>query len=413
VKRAAAGGWIVYQSGGGVVPVAADQVSSIELTPPANLSTAQAMERLDGLRSWCAGTHEPAAAIRRYDSFIAQIKEPTALAAAKADLSVWQDRQQCRMVKVGQRWFDPKTDHDALVTETTAQADAARQLLKQGQSTQADPLLSEAVAADPHNATALYLLALVRLDQDDLPGARKSLDALMPLAMDHAPTLNNLAVVQWRQNQWMAALSSYQAALAAAPVELRIVDNVGAALAAFPSYFRSTPIYTQVMQDYQRQQQLLAQRMAGVGLVRYGSAWIPLAQRQQIEAQQKLARQQLNQLAAAFDAAAKTAEDIDRDILQAESQLRSLQLTALVQYNPYGLAPQPLPLAMPAPLAYTNLQQDLQLQQQRRNQQAGLMATMRQTAIDLQKQLAPPPNDLTQVLFGVEATPFIPEPAGG
>lgn len=411
VKRSASGGWLVYESNGAILPVAAEQVYSIEITPPANLTAAQANQRLEGLRRWVAGTHEPAAAIRRYNWFIEQIKEPGAVAAAKADLAVWQDRERRHMVKIDGRWFDPHADRAALADAATAQADRARQLLKQGDTASAEPLLVEATQSDPRNGTALYLLALLRINQDDLPAARAALNALLPLAPDHAPTLNNLAVVQWKQNQCLAALSSYQEALAAAPVNRLIVDNVGAALAAMPGVFRTTAVYQQVQQDYQQQQAQLAQRMGQAGLVRYGSAWIPLAQFQQIQTQQKQAHEQLNRLAVAFDAAAKTAEEIDRDILQTQSELHRLQAAAYLQYNPYGLAALPLPIGAPAPVVYTNLQQDLQLQRQRRIQQSTLMVTMRQTAIDLQKQLSPPPSDLTQRVVGLEGTPLIAEAA--
>lgn len=413
LRRNGTGGWIVYTPGGGVVPVPAEAVLSVELAPSSALTPQQLDDRLQGLRQW-ADTRtlnndwQLEAVIIRYQQFIVHLPPSPTRTAAQQDLKTWQERYRRRMVRIGQRWFDPATEAAAISDAASAQAEQARQLIKQRDLDAATPLLVQAVGADPANVASLYLLALVRFEQNDVDASRSALNALLPLEQNHAPSLNNLAVVQWRQNQFMAALSSYETAMKAEPGNQFILDNVAAALATLPQYLRTTAAYSEVRGEFDRQFAQLSARLEQVGLRRYGSQWIPAAQMEQIEQRMASARKQLDQLAAAFDASVKRAQQLDQNIFQMQAELSRMQMSVAIQFSPYGLAPVPIPAGAPVPALYANLQQDMQLAQQRRQQEASNMQFLRQQAIALQKQIAPPPMDWVQRMAGPAGTPMQP-----
>src|SRR6185295_5504729 len=97
-----------------------------------------------------------------------------------------------------------------------------------------DPLLTEAMENDPQCAPALYLRGVLQFQQNQLPAARKSFETVNTVIKDHAPTLNNLAVILSRQNAVMPSLNHYDQAITAAPVNKFILDNVAEALAMVP-----------------------------------------------------------------------------------------------------------------------------------------------------------------------------------
>src|SRR5205085_2309464 len=101
----------------------------------------------------------------------------------------------------------------------------ARQLIKDGKMKDAASLLDKAIADNPQNAAAFYLRGVMFYRQEQLVPARKAFDAVAALLPDHAPTLNNLGVVEWRQNAAVGALNQYDKAMVAAPASRVILDN--------------------------------------------------------------------------------------------------------------------------------------------------------------------------------------------
>ncbi len=177
------------------------------------------------------------------------------------------------MIKIGKRWILP-ADRATLMDEAAALADRARQLMKEGRTKEAEPLLTTALEDDPQNASALYLVALLRYQQQQFLAARKALDSVSFLVPNHAPTLNNLAVVQWRQRQYVPALVSYDGAMLARPGNKTILDNVAMALASLPVGARNSPVTLRVTRRFEEQDKVLAEQMAISGLHRHGTEWI-------------------------------------------------------------------------------------------------------------------------------------------
>ena len=121
------------------------------------------------------------------------------------------------MVKVGSRWVTVE-ERDALRKNSTAMAGQIRGLLLQGRMKDADTLLQEATENDPTNVSVAFERGYVFYKQEQLAPARKAFELVAAGTKDHGPTLNNLAVIQWRQNQQIAGdeqLSAGDAGVAA------------------------------------------------------------------------------------------------------------------------------------------------------------------------------------------------------
>ena len=223
------------------------------------------------------------------------------------------------------------------------------------------------------------------------------------LVPNHAPTLNNLAVVQWRQHQFLAALSSYDAALAAAPESIAVMHNISVALADMPEPFQSTPIYQQLADHYQLRDQALVASMGQQGLRRFGDKWLPTAQVEQLEAHRQNVQKQLDEVSDSFDAVRQKIEELDRRRANLEEdRLRVIGPGPTpfdLSYTGQGVLSSPLSSDLAEDERQDRLQRTLLVQKL-----DGLTARAKQ----LQAEVAVPHEAREQRLIGVEGTPFVP-----
>ena len=98
-------------------------------------------------------------------------------------------------------------------TKSTDTAMALHDTIKSGRLKEGGVLVDRALVIDPQNVSLQYLNGVVHYQQEQLVPARKAFEAVVAAAPDHAPTLNNLAVVLWRQNAHPAALGYYDRAV--------------------------------------------------------------------------------------------------------------------------------------------------------------------------------------------------------
>jgi hypothetical protein len=254
---------------------------------------------------------------------------------------------------------------------------------------------------DPQNPSALYLTALVRFGQDQALAARKSLDALAVLVPGHAPTLNNLAVVESRQHQFLSALASYDAAMLASPVNKAILDNVAVALADLPQEFRSSKIALKTARDFDDQDQQLGRQMAANGWHRFGAMWVTDQELQQIADQQKLTKTQLDQMSGQFDQLKARADQLNQQIGDTDSQMHLIEATSYIRDPNTGAL-----LQMPYPPVYFSLQQDDQRQRADLAQTTAQMDSLRQSARAVQDQPTLRWTTHVQRMIGPEGTPL-------
>ncbi len=391
--RKVADGWIVYTT---PTPthVSPDQLVSIELAPPADA------QRLASLRRTVEYFSDLNQIISLYQRFIDQTTDPATLADAKKDLAVWKNRLDQKMVRQAGKWMLPE-DRDKLSIAATALAEQARQLMKQNRGKEADPILAAALVDDPMNPSALYLLGLLRVQQQQFPAARKALDALAALIPDHAPTLNNLGVVQWRQHQFVAALASFDAAMLAAPVNKYILDNTAVALAQLPGEFRNGRITQKAADDFQQQDQSLDKLMETFGWHRYATGWITDKDMAQFRAQQKQNQKALDEMAGQFDQVKQRLEQINQSIDDIEAQMDTIEASSYVRDPRTGVL-----FLIPYPPIYFQLQQDDGRAHRDRDLAAGQLDALQRTARalrDIQPPNLPPP---VMKMIGPEGTPL-------
>jgi tetratricopeptide (TPR) repeat protein len=186
------------------------------------------------------------------------------------------------MVKVGNQWMTP-ADQAALLAKSAAVIDQVRNLVKGGKYRDAEKQIDQLVTVDPANPAGYYLRGLVSFKQDQLGVAKKSFEKTKDLMADHGPTLNNLAVIAFKQKQWMGALSLYDLAMQGSPRSRTILDNVAEALNAVPPKERTGQQYQKALKRFQEQDVELQKEMLKEGLYRWGANWVPEKQRDELK----------------------------------------------------------------------------------------------------------------------------------
>jgi tetratricopeptide (TPR) repeat protein len=314
-------GYSVRAADGTVTLVPLEKVASIEVKAAAGPEAS--MQRLASLRRAVENIRDINTILDRYESFIAQNTGTPAADQAKTDMDTWRDRQSRGLVRVGSRWVTPQEQAE-VQRKMLGVADALRATMKAGRLKEAGTVLDRALADDPQNMSLLYLRGVLTYRLEQLPAARKAFEAVFSQAADHAPTLNNLAVILWRQNAMIAALNDYDAAMLAAPVSREILDNVAEALNALPEKDRKGLVVAKVVRHFKEQDEELQKKMAERGLTRWGATWVTEAQADKLAAQEKEIQSQINQMSKDFDAAQARINTIDQSITQDQNELRQI-----------------------------------------------------------------------------------------
>jgi hypothetical protein len=392
-------GWIVRANGKTSHFLPGD-VESIELTPTTNPSPKAAQERLTSLRHSVEGLGDLNEIISRFQRLVDQNIDPLVTIDAKKDLAMWQDRAKQKMVKVGGDWVTP-LQRDALVAQAGATAETARQLMKQGRAKEAEPLLTDVLNADPSNATALYLTALLRLQQNQIPPARQSFEATAAIIPNHPPTLNNLAIVLWRQHQYIQALQNFDGAMLASPVDKMILDNVAVALQTLPVDLQKSPVTQKVLGHFNEQDQKLAERMSHDGMHRFGSLWVSDHDLDQLKAQEKQIQDKLDALAGEFDRSRARMDQLSQNMADDQSEMARIEASSFAIDPTTGAR-----VAVPLPNSYYDLQRDAQRAARERDAEGARLDTMKKQAQDLQATRPSLKNQGVMQPIGVEGTPI-------
>jgi tetratricopeptide (TPR) repeat protein len=329
VKRAPSG-YVLTEADGTVKTLAFDEVKSIEMATAPPLTNESAKEKLASFRRSVEYGDDINRIIEKYQRFIEQNTGTVMEADARKDLATWQERRDKGMVKFGSRWVLPET-RAKLEEAAFRQADSARRLLKQGKFQEAESMLNSAIQEDPQNAAALYLRGLLQYRQDHLMPARRNFETVNVIVPNHAPTLNNLAVILSKQNQHATALNLYDQAMVASPKNQDVLNNVAEAMYSMPDPVRSTPIAQRVLRRFTEQDQDLARDLEKRHLHRWGATWVTDEQLVQLKQAEREAKDKLDQLASQFDAVKVRISNIDRDIDENERAMRRLETSAYVR----------------------------------------------------------------------------------
>ena len=402
VKRSAEG-WVVTDAKGTVTTVPAGKVQSIELKggvgAGAKPSPDVAEQRLYSLRRSVENlTHVPDI-IERYERFIEQSKGTETAKAAEKELAVWVDRQNRGLVKIGQQWVTPD-ERAALLAQTFAIVSQARQLIKDARNKEAEALLVKAVQVDPANPSIQYLRGVLKYRTNEIPAARKAFEAVIEQITNHAPSLNNLAVILSRQNAHAASIGMYDRAMQASPQDRQVLDNFAEGFNALPNEARKQPIVQKALKRFLEQDELLQRELADKGLFRWGSTWVDQRQLDELKIAEEKIKGRLDQLAAEFDAAQLRINTIDQDIAANTQTMTRIQSQRYGRNSTGGLTTGELPPR------YYDLQADSAKLAEERKQQLQRMQQIRAAAKEVEKQVPTPRYTGTQKLIETEGTPI-------
>ncbi len=392
-------GWVIHTNGKQIhVPVT--DVDSIELSPATRASPQAAIERLASLRRSVEGLGDLTEITARFQRFVDQSTDATATAEAKKDLVVWQERSRLKMVKVGSEWVT-SDQRDKLIEHAESVAETARQLMKQGRTKEAEPLLQDVLKTDPTNATALYLTGVLRLQQDQLTASRKAFEAASAIIPNHAPTLNNLGIVQWRQHEYIPSLQCFDAAMLAKPVDRTIVDNVAVALQNLPIDLQKSPVTLKLLRHFNEQDQKLSEQMAQVGMRRLGSLWVSDHDLAQMKADEKLVQDKLDALSGEFDKTRERADTLSENIESNQAEMSRIEASSFVTDQVTGIR-----VAMPYPSTYYDLQREAQRMVRDRDAETAKLDAIKKQAQDLQNRRPTAKNQGVMQPIGAEGTPI-------
>ena len=398
LKRAGSNGWTVTADGRKPTTVRDDDVARIELTGRPTTSPAVAAGRLASLRRATATLDDAADGLARFRRFVDGGADPDTLTAARRDLAVWQDRVDRHLTRLGDRWVPPAV-LDQAVGDAMVTADHARRAVAEGRFADAEPLVNAALAVDPKNASAHYLLGLLRVQQNQLTAARQAFEAAAALVPNHGPTLNNLAVIDYLQHRYADALARYDEAMIAGPGNSAVLDNVAAFAAAddVPKVFARSPAAKRVGDRYTAQSKDLADRMAKAGMQRFGSAWLNPAELADVRRHQDDDRRELDKLTEEFDRRQDQVRQTDLAIADVESRQRGSGRVGsyLSSYDGRGNGNSSV---------FYELQNDADQLQRRRATQVAKLDDVQKQAAALRRRILGEPDGL-QKLIGPEATP--------
>jgi tetratricopeptide (TPR) repeat protein len=392
--------WTLVLSSGATRTLSASDVISIDMDSAGNPG-AELDDQLASLRHSLEFSDNPVQAIVRLQNFIQHNPGSAAAQAAQKDLQIWQDRNDRHLVKIGDDWIT-QDQAQQLRDQTVLIADHARQLIRDGDISEATKLVNRIVAVDPHGVPGLYLQGVLACNTNQLALAEKDFLAVAALAPQHGPTLNNLAVFSFRQQHFAQAAIRYDQALQADPLQRQIIDNVAEMFHAFPPGL-NLPEVRALQQTFARQEMTLERTMAAGNLIRWGAKWVTVAQMKQIQAAQKIIQQKLDQLAA------------DQTQLQTQIASWDQQIANDIDSQQTLVTPLVLPANTPGssvyPTTYYDLQRDIIDLKARRLIAVGKLGDIAVAMRGTQSLLPIQPYTGMQLIIGEEGTPIAPPKA--
>ncbi|CAN5664844.1 hypothetical protein BH09PLA1_BH09PLA1_09860 [soil metagenome] len=394
-------GWTITTPDGKTTEVSADKVKSIQLGGDVGKGTPErAMSDLLSLRRSLENLADPQAAIDRLMRFIESNKDAPAATDAAKDLALWQDRLDRGLVKLGNKWISAE-ERTAHANTALALAEQARGFVEHGRLHDAEPIIQEALDNDPMCAPALYLRGVLQYQQNQLPASRKSFETVNSIIKDHAPTLNNIAVILSRQNAVMPALNHYEQSITAAPVNKFILDNVAEALATVPDDQRKNRVAQSLYRKFTEQDTRLQEALAAQGLHRWGSTWVDRAEMDRLKDIEKKVNEKIEKVKTDGEANERRVKEIDAQVESIDRSLRQIEAQSFYRDSDGRL------VRLPYPAIYYDLQADrTKLQGER----SGLMAKLNGARAEmqrLQKELPKPKFSGIQKLIGAEGTPVM------
>lgn len=405
-------GWDVKTADGSVVSVDESNVERVEMarsrTSAGGPVTPPADDPLSAVRKMAENQSDLNVIITRYEQLLKQLGNSPLASEARKDMELWQSRKAAGMVKMAGRWA-AKGDSaaiDARVLELTEQALAA---IKGSKLTDAGRFLDDALILNSADCSSLYLKGLVFLKQNNNFGlARKSFEAALVAAPEHGPTLNNAAIMEWRQRAYAIAATNFEKALIAMPLDVILHDNIAEVLHDPPREVERAPVFARLRDRWNQTEPQVQQTMAQKGLSRWGSVWVDAQKLKAIKEEQQRVQSEMDKLQKEYDAAEKRIKAIGEKINSNDydmSQIKSNRTTRDAQGRMIQTG---------VPQIYYDMERENDSLKRERKDLQDSLAAMRGEAPRLEKQMPQPPytgllrpmdEDMMPIAAGAKARP--------
>ena len=396
IKRAG-DAYLVTAADGKITRVPAETVAGIDVKPVNSADAA--MSRLQSLRHAAENMTDIKQVIERFQNFIDQNPGTPAADRAKSEMQVWQERQAKGLVKAGDKWVTPD-QRNAMHAQVMRDAIRIHDLMKQNHLKDAGAELDKAIAAEPQNPTLLYLRGVLQYQQEKLALARKSFEPVATALPDHAPTLNNMAVVLWRQKAISGALTFFDRALLAAPDSREIIDNVLEVLNVLTPEQQKLPGAQKLARHFRERNDAMEKQMAQNGQYRWGSTWVDEKTHKEIQEKQKTAKDEMDKLDVQYKGDEQQVALMERKIAALQEEMNILQAQTY-QQSPDGKTVQ-LPLS---PLYYQYAQEQAATRAQEALMQ-NEMQKLRGQFKEAQKKMPIPPFSGIQRIVDADGMPL-------
>jgi Flp pilus assembly protein TadD len=393
-------GYVVTTAPGKFKVVPLEMVKSIELQNGTSTAPDVMKEKLASLRRSVEHDEDIHNIIARYRRFVQTSGDTTVAEEAKQDLAVWEQRRDAGLVKYGPRWVTEK-ERAELAEKALQVAGNARRMLKDGRLAEAETVINQALAENPKDPTALYLRGVLQFKQDQIIPARKTFEQVNTLTPNHAPTLNNLAVIAARQNQATAALNYYDHAMNAPPRNQAVLDNVAEMLYAVPDEQRGGQLVQKLARKFTEQDIELQRELEKQGMHRWGATWVTSEQLKDLKIAERAVQDKLDQLSADFDATKVRINNIDRDIEENDRAMRRLEANSYVRDFNGNIYQAVLPST------YYQLQDDNAKLHREREEQYGRLERLRREARRVNEDLPVPKYTGIMRLIDAEGAPTV------
>jgi Flp pilus assembly protein TadD len=393
------GGYDVAGADGKVTHVLTGNVKSIEIGK--STTGAAAMDRLASLKRSVESIDDLNQIITRFTNFTTQYKGTPAGAAAEKELAIWQDRLEKHMVKVAGKWVTSE-QQDQLLAQAGDILKQAMELMKANKLKEAEPVIKQALDVDATNPTANYLMGVVQFRAEKLVPARKSFEAAHAAVPSDAATLNNIAVIAWRQNQFLNSMGFYADAMLAMPANKEILNNVAEALYALKEDFKKNPNAQRTSRVFIEQEARLEAVMAQYGWYRWGSMWLDKMQLDELKKSEKDVQGKLDALQKQYDDQMTRFRDNEAEIARQDRIMTDIKNSSYIQDPQSGAF-----IALTLPQTYYDSQYEMQKRQVDNKNINDALAGMRDNFKRLDASKPKPKYTGVQQLIGVEGAPKV------
>jgi tetratricopeptide (TPR) repeat protein len=308
------------------------------------------------------------------------------------------------MVKIGGKWLS-RDEFKAMSDRSGVMVTQARDAIRNGRTAEAFKVLDTALLVDPQNPAALYLKGLLLYKQEQVGLARKSFEAAGASLPDHGPTLNNMAVTQWRQRAFAQALMNWEKTMAVAPLMPVVHDNLAEIFNNPPREVARTSVLKRVQTKWEAAELLLQKKMAETGMYRWGGTWVDAAQLKKLQEQEQALKTKKAELTREYTDTESKIQRMNDELAAIHRSMATLETARnLPDARTGGTG-----IRAPLPEAYYQMQRDEDRLVAEKKQAERKLDTLRDEAERLKGEVLVPPYRGELKIMGEE---FAPNPPG-